>query len=80
MKILDTISQWLENHKTRAKLVPYSIKRELDYGAFLKDNKIITNINTEKFSMEIAKLRLQGKHNLKNTMAGALASRGIGQN
>lgn len=69
-----TISQWLENHKTRAKLVPYSIKRELDYGAFLKDNKIITNINTEKFSMEIAKLRLQGKHNLKNTMAGALAS------
>ena len=41
-----TISQWLENHKTRAKLVPYSIKRELDYGAFLKDNKIITNINT----------------------------------
>lgn len=69
-----TISQWLENHKIRAKLVPYSIKRELDYGAFLKDNKIITNINTEKFSMEIAKLRLQGKHNLKNTMAGALAS------
>lgn len=69
-----TISQWLENHKTRAKLVPYSIKRELNYGAFLKDNKIITNINTEKFSMEIAKLRLQGKHNLKNTMAGALAS------
>ena len=69
-----TISQWLENHKTRAKLVPYSIKRELDYGAFLKDNKIITKINTEKFSMEIAKLRLQGKHNIKNTMAGALAS------
>lgn len=69
-----TVIQWLENHKTRAKLVPYSIKRELDYGAFLKDNKIITNINTEKFSMEIAKLRLQGKHNLKNTMAGALAS------
>lgn len=69
-----TISQWLENHKTRAKLVPYSIKRVLDYGAFLNDNKIITKINTEKFSMEIAKLRLQGKHNLKNTMAGALAS------
>ena len=69
-----TISKWLENHKTRAKLVPYSIKRELDYGAFLKDNKIITKINTEKFSMEIAKLRLQGKHNIKNTMAGALAS------
>lgn len=69
-----TISQWLENHNTRAKLVPYSIKRVLDYGAFLNDNKIITKINTEKFSMEIAKLRLQGKHNLKNTMAGALAS------
>ena len=31
-------------------------------------------INTEIYSMSISNLRLQGKHNIKNTMAGALAS------
>ncbi|CAI8437723.1 MAG: UDP-N-acetylmuramoylalanine--D-glutamate ligase [Flavobacterium sp. SCGC AAA160-P02] len=68
------IDKWLKDHQIKAKLIPFSIKRELDYGAYLKNNTIIIKNNKEKFSMSIAKLRLQGKHNLKNTMAGALAS------
>jgi len=46
----------------------------LEYGAFLREDKIITKLNTEEFSMSISKLTLQGKHNVKNTMASALAS------
>ena len=68
------INKWLKDHQIKAKLIPFSIERELDYGAFLKNNTIIIKINKDKFSMGIAKLRLQGKHNMKNTMAGALAS------
>ena len=68
------IKEGLKEHPTKATLVPFSLERELEYGAFLKEDKIITKLNTEEFSMSISKLTLQGKHNVKNTMASALAS------
>lgn len=61
-------------HLPYANLVPFSIEKELEYGAVLKGDKIITRLNTEEFSMSISKLSLQGKHNIKNTMAATLAS------
>lgn len=69
------IEEGLKKHPTKARIVPFSIEKELDYGAFLKEDKIITKLNTEEFSMSISKLTLQGKHNIKNTMASALAAR-----
>lgn len=69
------INEGLRVHKTNAQLVPFSIEKELDYGAFLKDNNIIIKLNTEEFTMSISKLTLQGKHNTKNTMAAALAAK-----
>ncbi len=70
----EVIEEGLRAHLPYAKLVPFSIERELEYGAFLKEDKIITRLNTEEFSMSISKLTLQGKHNVKNTMAATLAS------
>lgn len=67
-------SEGLKIHLPHAKLVPFSIEKELEYGAFLRDDKIITRLNTDEFSMSISKLTLQGKHNVKNTMAATLAS------
>jgi UDP-N-acetylmuramoylalanine--D-glutamate ligase len=61
-------------HLPYAQLVPFSIEKELEYGAFLQDDKIIIRLNTDEFSMSISKLTLQGKHNIKNTMAATLAS------
>lgn len=69
-----TIDNWLKKNQTNAALIPFSIEKELDYGAFLIEDTIIIKLNTEEFSMSISNLRLQGKHNVKNTMAGALAS------
>ena len=69
-----TIDNWLKKNQTNAALIPFSIEKELDYGAFLKEDTIIIKLNTEEFSMSISNLRLQGKLNVKNTMAGALAS------
>jgi len=68
------IKEGLKEHPIKAILVPFSLERELEYGAFLREDKIITKLNTEEFSMSISKLTLQGKHNVKNTMASALAS------
>lgn len=69
------IGQWLKENKTNAQLVPFSIEKELSYGAFLKNNNILIKLNTEEFTMSISRLTLQGKHNTKNTMAATLAAK-----
>ena len=71
----EVIESWLKNNKTQAKLVPFSVEKELAYGAFLRDNKIITKLINEEYIMGISELTLQGKHNTKNAMAAVLASK-----
>jgi UDP-N-acetylmuramoylalanine--D-glutamate ligase len=68
------IINWLNKNKTKAKLVPFSIEKELEYGAYLIDNNIIININKEKFTMPLSILSLKGKHNTKNAMAATMAA------
>lgn len=70
----EVINSWLKENNTAAKLVPFSIERELKYGAFIRDNNIITNINTKEFTMPLSNLALQGKHNTKNAMAATMAA------
>jgi UDP-N-acetylmuramoylalanine--D-glutamate ligase len=67
-------NKWLKENKIEAQLIPFSIERELEFGAFLKDNNIITKINTEQFTMPLSNLTLQGKHNVKNAMASAMSA------
>lgn len=72
----DTVlCNWLEKNTIKAKLVPFSIEKEVAYGAFLKNNKITTILKKEEEIMEVSKLTLQGKHNTKNAMASILASK-----
>jgi UDP-N-acetylmuramoylalanine--D-glutamate ligase len=68
------IHQWLQTNATKATLVPFSIERELEFGAFLKDNILTTNIQKETFTMPLTGLTLKGKHNTKNAMAATLAA------
>ena len=67
-------SKWLKENNTKAQLIPFSIERELEFGAFLRDDKIITKINTEEFTMPLSNLTLKGKHNVKNAMASAMTA------
>lgn len=68
------INNWLKQHKTKAKLVPFSLEKELEYGAFLKNNNITININKDTFNMPISTLTVKGKHNVKNAMAATMAA------
>ena len=68
------INEGIKTHFPIANLIPFSVQKELEYGAFLKEDSIITRLNKEEFSMSISKLSLPGKHNIKNTMAATLAS------
>ena len=59
--------------ETQAKKLPFSLYKTFDEGAFYKDEQI--NININKYKMKIQELALQGKHNVYNSMAAAVASR-----
>tara|TARA_B000000532_G_scaffold244239_1_gene243347 strand:+ start:3523 stop:4836 length:1314 start_codon:yes stop_codon:yes gene_type:complete len=59
--------------ETQAKKLPFSLYKTFDEGAFYKDTQI--NININKNKMTIQELALQGKHNVYNSMAAAVASR-----
>ena len=65
----ETISNWLQNNKTRAKLIPFSLTKTFEEGAFIKNNTMEVTINQEEFKMETESIALEGKHNLKNAMA-----------
>ncbi len=71
----EVITNWLDKHPVQSKLVPFSIEKELEYGAFFKDDEIIIRINEEEFRMDKSYLTIQGKHNTKNAMASMLASK-----
>jgi UDP-N-acetylmuramoylalanine--D-glutamate ligase len=65
----EAISEWLKNNTTKAQLIPFSLTKTVEKGAFLKDKNMEVNINEEEFVMETQYIALEGKHNLKNAMA-----------
>ena len=65
----EAISEWLQKNKTRAKLIPFSLTKTFEEGAFIKNNTMEAIINQEEFKMETESIALEGKHNLKNAMA-----------
>lgn len=67
----EAISEWLSKNKTKADKIPFSISKQLEAGASLKDNKMKINIKEEEFTMDTNFLALEGKHNMKNAMAAA---------
>ena len=67
----EAIRNWLDNNTTKAKLVPFSLTKPLDFGAFLEENNININTTKEPFVMPTNQLSLEGKHNVKNAMAAA---------
>lgn len=65
----EEIARWLENNKTNAQLIPFSLTKTYEQGAFIKNNTMELNINEEEFIMETEHIALEGKHNMKNAMA-----------
>ena len=65
----EAISEWFKNNKTKAQLIPFSLTKTFEKGAFIKDKNMEININEEEFVMETQYIALEGKHNMKNAMA-----------
>ncbi|WP_310380755.1 UDP-N-acetylmuramoyl-L-alanine--D-glutamate ligase [Flavobacterium sp.] len=66
----EAIVEWFKNNKTKAQLIPFSLTKTFEKGAFIKNKKMEINIiNEEEFIMETEYIALEGKHNMKNAMA-----------
>lgn len=67
----DEIVKWLAEHPIRSQLLPFSLKKEVKQGAYIKNKELIITIDNTNLTMPIASLGLQGKHNQKNAMAAS---------
>ena len=74
----EAINNWMNSHQTEAILLPFSIKKTLDKGAYKKEDNIIIKTDSNIFTMSIAALALQGNHNTKNAMASAMVAKLLG--
>ena len=70
----EVIKRWLKNNSVKATLLPFSIEKELEQGAYIKDNNLLIKYKKEEKIMGISTLALKGKHNTKNAMAAAMAA------
>lgn len=58
----------------KSKQLPYSMKRELPNGAFIKDGDMYVRTGGEFTQMSVMDFALKGKHNQYNTMAASIAA------
>ena len=61
----------------KAKMLPFTQKKEVEQGAFLRDDKIVVKYEESESEIYIKELALGGKHNIYNSMAAALAAKAM---
>ena len=61
----------------KAQQLPFTQKKEVPQGAFVKDDKIIIRYKEQECDMYLQELALGGKHNIYNSMAAALAAKAM---
>ena len=59
----------------KAKMLPFSQKKEVREGAFLRGDRMVVRIGDDECDMFLNELALGGKHNVYNSMAAAIAGK-----
>jgi UDP-N-acetylmuramoylalanine--D-glutamate ligase len=65
----DVIVQHLKTNPVQSTLLPFSLVKKIENGAYFENNAIIITIDNNKLIMPTTNLTLEGKHNVKNAMA-----------
>ncbi len=68
----------LSNIVLRCKMLPFSQEKEVEQGAFVRDDKIVLRYDKEETDLFLEELALGGRHNIYNSMAAALAAKATG--
>ena len=67
----EIIVNHLKNHPIQSTLLPFSLVKIIENGAYLKDKNIIVTIDNNQIIMPTTSLTLEGNHNIKNAMAAS---------
>jgi UDP-N-acetylmuramoylalanine--D-glutamate ligase len=67
----EVITNWLINHPVQSTLLPFSLVKTIDNGAYLDKENIKITIDNNQIIMPTENLALEGKHNIKNAMAAS---------
>lgn len=67
----EVISEHLKKHPIQSTLLPFSLTKTIENGAYLNNENIIITINNNKIIMPTKNIALEGKHNIKNAMAAS---------
>ena len=59
----------------KAQKLPFTQKKEVSQGAFLKEDRMIVRYKEEECDMFLQELALGGRHNVYNSMAAAIAAK-----
>lgn len=70
--------QYIGNYTINSNPLPFTMNREVNYGAFIKNGQMTVQTADEKMQMSVYDFTLKGKHNQYNTMAASIASTIIG--
>jgi len=67
----EVIVNHLKTNPVQSTLLPFSLEKTIENGAYFKDNKLIITIENNQIIMPTRNLTLEGKHNIKNAMAAS---------
>ena len=67
----EVILDWLKKHPVQSTLLPFSLTKIIENGAYLDKENIIITIDNNQIIMPTKNLALEGKHNIKNAMAAS---------
>jgi UDP-N-acetylmuramoylalanine--D-glutamate ligase len=71
-------NEYLQQHPIKTNLLPFTMHREPNRGAFITKEQMTIKTNEEKMQMSVYDFTLKGKHNQYNTMAAGLAASIVG--
>ena len=72
------ITQYIQNYTIHSNPLPFTMNREINRGAFIKNALMNVVVGEERMQMSIYDFALKGKHNQYNTMAAGIAGITIG--
>ena len=67
----EKINSYLNQNKTKSKLIQFSNEKKIEEGVYYENNSINISINKKKIVMSTENFTIKGKHNIKNAMAAA---------
>ena len=67
----EVITNWLKTHPVQSRELPFSLKKNIENGAYLDKENIKITIDNNQIIMPTTNLTLEGNHNIKNAMAAS---------